>query len=374
MLLLLAAGSAEAARRAKDKPAGPEPRPAKQAQPDVLEVFGVPLPLDPGPLPDGLANLSAQGCHACHYEAHAGWSGSAHATGIRSERYQRALEEVGTPACKSCHLPLTVQHPQLFTYEEADPSRAIEHPNPGWSATLATEGVTCAACHVRDGTVLTAHPDVQAPHPTAWAPALAEASTCAACHQLTWPGASTPFYDTWGEWSRSAYASAGVQCQDCHMEGGLDGRGPSHAFTQRSERAVSVLVDLGAAALTRGGEAITGELTLQNTGAGHAFPTGSPYRGVQLQVVLTAMGEEAPVEVPVLDHWLGRTLQDAAPWDTTEDTRLQAGATQRWPLSLSLDQDQPPGPWTLEVRLVETHRGTLDPEPLVVQRIPLATD
>ena len=56
-----------------------EPLPT-ELQPVVIEtppevptappLFESALPIDPGPLPEGLPNLSAQGCNSCHFEVH----------------------------------------------------------------------------------------------------------------------------------------------------------------------------------------------------------------------------------------------------------------------------------------------------------------
>lgn len=356
--------------------APPAPEAPKEPAP---KLFADPLPLDVGKVPQGLANLSAQGCNACHFQAHDEWEDSAHAQGWASTAFREAVEAAGTPACTSCHLPLATQHDQLVTYDAGDANRPITSPNPRFDATLMTEGVTCAACHVRDGKVVTRHAVDQAPHPTVQSDELRAATLCASCHQLTWPGADKPFYDTYGEWQRSPQAKAGIVCQDCHMGGGAGSRlGADHTIANDPARAVSVLIDADALRLVRGGEALPVTVTLQNTGAGHAFPTGTPFRGVRLEVALVGpVGKKGEIGTwPQATHTadLARKLGDTAPWPTLADDRLPAGAERQYSWELALPHEAPAGDWSLRVTLAETVSGKVTGEPFVTRTLPLAVD
>jgi len=350
----------------------PEPPPTYAG-----ELWTGELPLDLGELPAGLPSASAQGCAGCHYGTHADWATSSHATAWASGDLHSAFEEAGTPACGSCHQPLRVQHAEIVTYDQGDINTPILAPNEHWDPTLGTEGVTCVACHVRDGAVLTARPIENAPHPTLYAPALSTSEACASCHQLSWPGADKPFYDTFGEWKGSAHADAGLQCQDCHMRPGASeaSLGSNHAFAAAPQRAVSVLVGIDRATAARGGDPLAVTITLQNTGAGHSFPTGSPYVGVRVEAVLevtTAKGTKQQGDVFVYD--LVRTLESEPPWNTSSDTRLAAGGTQILDWQAAVPQKAPTGDWSLVVRLTRTVVGDARGEPFVEQRIPLHVD
>lgn len=363
-----------------------QPEPAVELAPVVKATpmqapseppFVGPLPVDPGPLPDGLANLGAQACNACHYAAHDGWSDSAHATGAQSEAFREVVAAVGSPACTTCHLPLASQHARVWTFDDGDIHRPVTAPRPDWDAGLAAEGVTCAACHVRDGQVLGAQPRpvdaAVAAHPVGWSPVLRQSELCATCHQMTWPGADRPFYDTYGEWTRSAYADAGVQCQDCHMGAGAAGErlGSDHSFRAAEGRAVSVLLDLPTDLLVRGDEPVAARLRLQNSGAGHAWPTGSPFRGVRLLVTLEGP-EDASVSVLQAD--LARVLEEAPPWSTTADTRLAPGEERGFDLSLALDHDLPAGDWQLRIALASVVRGALQEPARTARAVPLRVE
>ena len=319
------------------------------------------LPVSPGGLPEGLANLSAQGCAACHGELVEAWSGSAHAR-LPSDAL---LDAARTDSrCLSCHLPLTVQHPTRSVRDGGDPRTPVTGPNPDYEATLAMEGVTCATCHVRDGAVLgaTAGGSPHSPHGGGWSEQLTDARTCAPCHQLTWAGTDRPLYDTVGEWERSAYAEAGIGCADCHLDGGA-----GHGMDLPPERAVSLLLELPPEPVVRGGDVVSGEVILQNTGAGHAFPTGSPWQGVQLEVGIEgpdARGEGRAPWGETLVVQLRRELSEGPQYTTTSDTRLRAGEQKRWPVSLTLPVDAPRGRYELVSRLSHTLVGA-EGEPVV---------
>ena len=137
--------------------------------PTAPPLFESALPIDPGPLPDGLPNLSAQGCNSCHYEVHQQLVDSPLATAWSNPNMETAFERVGdATACRSCHLPLSMQHADLAKgYHEGDPTRPELVPNHGWDPTIMTEGVTCTACHVRDGKILSTRAITDAPHPMA---------------------------------------------------------------------------------------------------------------------------------------------------------------------------------------------------------------
>ncbi len=358
----------------------PEPEVVVLPEPKVpapTPLFTTSLPVDIGELPAGLANRSAQGCAACHFEAHEAWAESRHATGHGSEAFVAAVTELGTPACTVCHLPIASQYPQIVQFDDGDVNRPIGAENPSYNATLHSEGVTCAACHVRDGSVVGANPQFgAAPHPSGWSPELRESKLCATCHQLTWPGANEPLYDTYGEWERSPQAAAGISCQDCHMGPGVsaDRRGSNHAFSRRAGTGVSVLVDMPAGVLVRGGDPLKAVVRLQNTGAGHAWPTGSPFRGIVVEIYLEGATDELPDRAAARQFELSRKLEDAAPWSTTTDTRLAPGEQRSLEWEGSLSHEATVGPWFLVVSASPTVLGKIAGPAVVERRIPLRVE
>lgn len=348
------------------------------AVPEAIEVvqagplFGSGLPIAIEQTPEGLANVSAQGCNACHFQAHEDWASSDHANAWANETFQAALARAGgSTACSQCHLPLINQHAKLAAgYIDGDLSRPNLQTNDIWDATLMSEGVTCAACHIRDGKIVGTRPIADAPHPMAVSEELGQSAVCATCHQMTWEGADQPFYDTFREWEGSAYAAAGVRCQDCHMppKAGLAtatrfAASPAHSFTADTARAVSVLIDLESAELQRG-QPFPVQIRIQNTGAGHHFPTGSPFKAYAVRVEL--IGSDGKPLTPAFVHELARNVEQAPPWKTLSDNRIPAGGEVTLNHTFQVDHRKQAGPGVLRVRIGRKTHGEETP---IIQEI-----
>lgn len=350
----------------------PEPEPAPEPAPALWEGS---LPVVLQRTPEGLASLSAQSCNGCHYAAHDGWSAGDHAQAWRDPVYQSALASVGaSTACVGCHLPLANQHARLAVgYLDGEISRPELQRNEAWDPSLMSEGVTCAACHVREGKILGVHEVAGGPHEVVVSPELQSSEACAACHQLTWPEADRPFYDTYGEWKASAYATAGVRCQDCHMP--LEA-GPavatrfaaqaSHSLSPQHGRALTAQVGLSAPEVQRG-EPLRVSLRLLNTGAGHSVPTGSPFKTYTVEIVL--MGETGEPLAEAWTHPVGREVDAEPPWRTLSDNRIPAGGELSLETEIVVSQRQKAQDGRLLVRL---HRREGDTEPVLLQDIPLS--
>jgi len=387
-LLLIGVGVAFAARKVAPPPPPPavEAAPTTPPPPKAPPLFQGGLPIAAQQVPPGLPSLSAQGCNACHGEIHDAWAESAHAGAWNAEAFRAALDRVGdTTACTGCHLPLANQHPRLAAgYIEGDVARPDMQPNPAWDATLMSEGVTCAACHVRDGAVVANRTGAAGPHPITVSDELGTSELCATCHQLTWPGADPPFYDTYGEWKASAYAQAGVGCKDCHMPP-VAGRATAtrfaamadHSFPADTARALSILVRTDAPEAQRGSP-LHVAVRLQNTGAGHSVPTGSPFKAYR--VVVGILDADGTAAVSPYSEDLARTVQDAPPWNTLTDTRLPAGGERLIEHDFTIDQRKHAGRGTLLVAIYRLDAKDLanprwSPDkagpPLARQQIPL---
>ena len=121
---------------------------------------------------------------------------------------------------------------------------------------------------------------------------------CAPCHSHeSW---GVPIYQSYPEWLRSSYRTAGVECQDCHYRpNGRQtvvapgapasptrdpGRVPSHNLMGEDRSAfIASAVDVGLETkLSTDSVHVT--VGVANTGAGHHFPTGHPMRNVLLVV------------------------------------------------------------------------------------------
>ncbi len=343
------------------------PAAAGDLWPDVLGPLGTAGP--PAPLP----SLSAQTCNACHAAIHDQWKGSGHATASTNPVYVEAVRALGAPPlCQECHLPLTAQRADLPKGPGAL-GKSARQPNPAWSPTLASEGVTCAACHVR-GDVIVGPRDLapeRAPHPVRREPALQTAEACAFCHQAALPGAEDrPFLDTVGEWSRSHFKEAGISCRDCHMtrvsgsiagsryasfasHGMLDGRSPSAIA-----RAITLEVTVRSPNVQRG-DAVRATATLLNTGAGHAVPTGDPSHAVELRFQVLDPGGLVADGGQDTSFWLERVVGLEAPFAEVSDARLPAAGSAVFDYAWTAPKKVQPGIYTL---VVSTHWWAVRPE------------
>ena len=289
-------------------------------------------------VPDSLPSLSAQSCNACHGPVVEQWRESGHGQAWHSPLYQEALEGAGEPTyCLRGHLPLQNQRAELVRgYDENALSKPRLDPNPRFDPTLRAEGVTCAACHVRDGVVYgprTLRPD-ESPHPVYHHPDLVQPVTCAACHQLAWPGTEEqPLYNTYREWEESPWAVAGVGCSDCHMPLTVGPVSGSRFAAHRSHdvrgsdddamlaRAFTVQLSPVPPELQRGTE-LPIQVTVMNTGAGHHVPTGNPHAWIEVRI--HADGVEGMEAEPA--SWpLRRQVDLEGEHEAGEDTRIPAG-------------------------------------------------
>ncbi len=365
-LLLVGIALARGKKAAEDEPEPPvvaQP-PSAPPSPPAPKLFPTALPIVVDALPPGLASLSAQTCNGCHWAAHDSWQGTAHAHAWSDPVYQAALASAGgSTVCRSCHLPVATQHDQIAAgYIADDVTRPRLQANPGFDVTLMSEGVTCIACHVRDGTVLGTQTSDRAPHPVVASAELQSSEMCATCHQLSWPEGDRPFYDTYGEWKGSAYAEAGVQCQDCHMAPAAGAAQPgqgavvaSHGSPTTIQRALTTMISLPNASVTRG-QLVDVGVSVINTGAGHSVPTGNPFKTWTIEVVLVdAAGKDL---APPHKTAFARTVEAMSPWKTTADDRLGVGATRRWTASFTPNLKGSPGLGAVVVRAVRAGQTT----------------
>lgn len=363
--LLLALGLPSPSGAGEDDAEGAEPTaPQAPRPPPLWKANQSAVPFQE--VPEGLPSLSAQSCNACHGPVHARWIDSGHGRAWSSPLYQEALQRAEEPAyCLRCHIPLLNQRRSVVKgYDEGVLSRPRTEPNPRNDSTLRTEGVTCAACHVRDGVVYGPRTLVpgEAPHAVTAHPELGEPAFCASCHQLAWPGTEDkPLYDTYREWEASAWGQAGVRCQDCHMplvvgrtSGSRFAAHPDHHVVGASDdatlaRALTVLVGPTPAVLQRGTELAVAVRVL-NTGAGHHVPSGNPHSWIELRARCEGVDGLEPAE----QSWaLRREVQLDGEHDEIQDTRLASGAEVTFDYAVTPDKKLPaPTTLVLVVELV----------------------
>lgn len=235
----------------------------------------------------GLDTTSADACAGCHAEVAREWRGSMHARSFVDPVFQAELRETaGGAPCRSCHAPLATPS------AAADPAHA--------------DGISCAACHVRDGTILAARPPLgESPHPVRVVPEFDGVDLCGGCHDFHFPDMSAERavpYDpdtkqqaTVTEWRRSDAGRRGETCAGCHMPTVVraNGRvGRRHGLRSLEDPAF-VRTALSVEASARNdADGTHVHLRLTVAGAGHAVPTGDIFRLLRVRVRGSGGSEE----------------------------------------------------------------------------------
>src|SRR6476660_5648906 len=247
-------------------------------------------------IPEGLTSLRAESCGTCHTAIYDEWKTSIHAQAYRDPFFHAYwTKDKHTWVCLNCHSPLENQQPTLITEIPRDRvERAVQAPNPQYDADYQHEGVTCAACHVRDGVILGPFDDAVAPHPTKADPTFRTTQLCYRCHSVV--GGPAQFYNggpcgTYPEYESGYWMKErGFICQSCHMPeierpvatGGPLRKGRQHLWRGGHDPAmVKQAVDIKVVAEPaepKPGDKVHVTLTLTNAGAGHKLPTGDPDR------------------------------------------------------------------------------------------------
>ncbi|ULA65971.1 MAG: MULTIHEMECYTC domain-containing protein [Nitrospira sp.] len=247
-------------------------------------------------VPEGLTSLRAESCGTCHKAIYDEWKTSIHSQAYKDPFFHAYwTKDKHTWVCLNCHTPLENQQPTLIKDIPRDRvERAVQEPNPHFDAEYQSEGVTCAACHVRDGVILGPFDDAVAPHPTKYDPDFRTTKLCYRCHSVV--GGPAQFYNggpcgTYPEYESGYWMKErGFICQSCHMPeierpvaiGGPTRRGRQHLWRgghdpEMVKRAVDIKV-VAEPTEPKPGEKVKVTLTLVNAGAGHKLPTGDPDR------------------------------------------------------------------------------------------------
>jgi hypothetical protein len=320
----------------------------------VSEAFERPVPTDAIPPP---ATLRAEECAACHRSFHDEWSTTIHSRSWTEPYFQADWRFDGAQqVCKNCHIPLDRQQEHLVLgFRDKGKWQPILAPNPRFDPELQREGVTCAACHLREGRILGVR-GAPAPHPVE---RLADPSQiCLRCHvvggerwdtfyrlppcgtvaeiRATAAHAATSELNTLPSAARGAISMsevAALGCVECHMpatvrpvaDGGTPQQVRRHLWRgghdpEMVRSALDVRIAQATAA-DAGKRAVT--LTLTNVGASHYVPTGTPDRHLTVRLRLL---DAAGALIGEQEHVLKRTVLWRPFIVDLWDTRLPRGA------------------------------------------------
>jgi len=123
-------------------------------------------PIDTSHTPELLSDLSAEGCATCHQAFHKEWQTTIHSQAWTDPYFQTDWQfDDAQHSCRLCHTPLDRQQPdKVLSYRDADKWDPVLENNPDFDSNLQHEGVTCAACHYRNGKILGVFGNTNAPH------------------------------------------------------------------------------------------------------------------------------------------------------------------------------------------------------------------
>jgi len=280
----------------------------------VVAAAGPTGPIADATAPPGLGDGEAEECGRCHTRLYDAWRASRHGAAYTNAIFASSFAREPRRWCLYCHSPLAAQVAEAARLRVVDASQAPR----------AAEGVGCAACHLRDGVVLSARePSARAiaAHPTRRDPRLGTEELCARCHQFNFPDArarghvrytAAPMQDTVGEWRRSG---ARATCRECHLRDG------AHGFPGGHDAAL--LRDTLAVEVTRAAPD-RAVVVVRARGAAHRVPTGDPFRRLWVELC-DAPDCEEPLARPAFGRRYARTR---AAWRRVADTTLPPAADE----------------------------------------------
>jgi len=113
---------------------------------------------------------------------------------------------------------------------------------------------------------------------------------------------------------------------------------------------------------------LKGSLRIQNTGAGHAIPTGSPFK--RLVVALNLLDSRGKSIGDGAEFRFARNVSPEAPYATLSDNRLQVGDDRSLDFQFELPYRARSGPGTIRVSAFVEHANGEASEDWLVQEIP----
>jgi len=305
-------------------------------------------PISVGMLPAAVSSQRAQACGACHRAEYDEWRTSMHSRAWTDSYFQVDWRFEGSEQiCRNCHTPLEDQQEhRVLGFRDSDKWDPILEPNPQFDPVLQNEGVTCSACHLREGAVLGPYGEGAGPHPVR---RIDPNQVCVRCHVVSGKRWDT-FYRVPPCGTVAEIEAAGVEvpdCVGCHMPaierplmaGGAVRSARRHLWRGGHDRET---VRRALAATLREEQTPYGTrryaLTLVNSGTTHYLPTGTPDRHLTVSFrILDASGA-------VLDeqaHTLRRTVMWRPFIVDLWDTRLPYATPRTYAIEISSADRRP---------------------------------
>jgi len=294
--------------------------------------------------------IDPETCGGCHETIYQQWKNSLHNLSHVDPVYREVSlhdlknltdrdEIKEAEHCVACHTPIG--------FVSGMPAKTSDHVKQ--IPELAQKGIQCDFCHSATGArkIYNAEIDLdpgngdadpgtkRGPyrdsrsdyHVSAYSAFHTRSEICGVCHDVRHVVFGTKLETPYEEWKRGPYAARGIQCQGCHMyqrpgipatgstarpdnpgEAAAGGPARGHVFTHyfvggntlvpplfgNREQATMAEERLKNAATIKIDDTISGgilKITVTNTGAGHAIPTGlSHVRQIWLEVTVTGPG------------------------------------------------------------------------------------
>jgi hypothetical protein len=290
------------------------------------------------------ASLDPQQCGGCHVTQFNDWKQSLHSKtmgpGILWQL--RLMNQEQANSCLNCHAPLAEQK-ALLAMEHQWPNSPTSAPPDYVSPQLGHEGLTCAACHVRQHQRFGPEPQKKITAETlphngfTVSPAFEDSRFCSSCHQFPDDGPRTAGKlreDTLQQWQASQYPNKNQQCQSCHM--------PDRKHQWQGIHSPAMVQSALTFSFTRQGDQITTAIT--NSGAGHHFPTYMVPKVIIQLFLVSATHERRQFGEDIIGWQVDVSLAQEI-----FDTRIPAGKTRQFSATLPADSEPQD---TIELRVL----------------------
>ena len=323
-------------------------------------------------IPKGLVGIQAEDCGVCHQEIYAEWKVSTHQKSWTDAQFQAELHKETSGdvqwMCVNCHTPTIQQISSLVTGLEGSLDQPIMIANPSFDSSFQAEGVSCAGCHVRDGTVYGPFGDTVAPHPVKKGEYLLSSSVCIDCHQAEVTFAEVQMACAFGTGREHAQGPYQEQtCQSCHMPkvqrpivaGGKKRAARKHYFggslipkrfgLEEEMAEMEAFFPQGLKVQPMVIQARNNDVSVtvphQNTHAGHHLPSGDPERFIRFELHLI---DQKGVIFHEEIHRIGAEYEWWPQVKKISDNRMKAQEAREWNVVWT---DVPIGEYTVRLEV-----------------------